>query len=261
MWLLLSLLALAGDNSTLKLTNVRTTHGAMGAARSDEKVLPGDQVVLSFDIAGARANSEGKVRYSIAMEVMDDQDRVLFKQEPRDMEAPLGGRDSLPACATLDVGSKQRPGIYTVKVTVKDRTSGETQEVTRKYELLPAGFGLVRYRLSRDPDGKLPVAALRSRRPGWINFSAVGFQRDPATGQPNVAVEMRVLDENGTAIMKPSQGEVKDGIPNGVNSLPMQFEVELPHHRGALTVELTATDKVSGQKATLKAPLNVSAPN
>ena len=36
MWLLLSLLAVVADDSTLKLTNVRTTYGAMGATRSDE---------------------------------------------------------------------------------------------------------------------------------------------------------------------------------------------------------------------------------
>jgi hypothetical protein len=262
MWSLLPLvISLGVTNENLELANVRTTHGPLGAVRADEKILPGDQVALSFDIVGAGADAGGKVRYSIAMEVTDSQGKVLFKQAPRDMEAALAsGSKTLPACATLDVGNQQPPGEYGVKVTVKDRTSGATREITRKYELLPKGFGLVRYSTTRDPDGRLPVAVLRSRRPGWINFSAVGFERDPATGQPDVAVEMRVVDENDRPVMKPAHGEIKQDVPKGIHAMPMQFQVDLPS-RGKFTVELLATDKVSGQKAALKVPLAVSAQN
>jgi hypothetical protein len=262
MWSLLPLvISLGVTNDNLELANARTTYGPLGAVRTDEKILPGDQVALSFDIVGAKADASGKVHYSIAMEVTDSQGKVLFKQAPRDMEAAVpADSKTLPACATLDVGNRQPPGEYGVKVTVKDLTSGATQEVTRKYELLPKGFGLVRYSTTRDPDGRLPVAALRSRRPGWINFSAVGFERDPATGQPDVAVEMRVLDQNNQPVMKPAHGEIKQDVPKGIHAMPMQFEVDLPNH-GEFTVELSATDKVSGQKAALKVPLRISGQN
>jgi hypothetical protein len=243
------------------LANARTTYSPMGAVRTDEKILPGDQVVISFDIVGARVNAAGKVRYSMAMEVVDSRGRVLFKQRPRDMETPVPqGRSSLQACATLDVGMKQPPGEYTVKVIVKDLTGGATQEITRKYELLAKGFGLVRYSTTRDPDGRMPAAVFRLRTPGWINFTAVGAERDRATGQPDVAVQMRVLDKDGKAIMKPASGEVKEGIPQGHEACPMQFEVNLPAE-GSYSVELTAIDKISGRKAALTVPLTVSAGN
>src|SRR6516225_1856680 len=247
MWSLLPLvISLGVTNDNLELANVRTTHGPLGAVRADEKILPGDQVALSFDIVGAGADAGGKVRYSIAMEVTDSQGKVLFKQAPRDMEAALAsGSKTLPACATLDVGNQQPPGEYGVKVTVKDRTSGATREITRKYALLPKGFGLVRYSTTRDPDGRLPVAVLRSRRPGWINFSAVGFERDPQSGQPNVAVQMQVLNPDGQDLLKPVFGQVRENIPKGAIALPMQFEVALPF-AGDCTVVLTATDKISG---------------
>jgi hypothetical protein len=261
MWLLLSLLVVTSDNTKLELTNVRTTYGVMGAERADEKILPGDQVVLSFDILGASVGDNGKIQYSIAMEVANSQGKVLFKQAPRDLEAPAPtGSKALPACAALDVGTAQPPGEYTVKVAVKDRTSGATQSIARTYQLLPKGFGLVRYSTTRDPDGRLPVATLVSGRPGWINFSAVGFERDPQSGQPNVAVQMQVLNPDGQDLLKPVFGQVRENIPKGAIALPMQFEVALPF-AGDCTVVLTATDKISGQTAVLKVPLSVAAQN
>jgi hypothetical protein len=251
---------MTAQTDQLSLANVRTTYSPLGAVRTDEKILPGDQVVLCFNINGARV-VQGKVRYSIAMEIANSEGKVLFKQAPREMDAPAPrGGSSLPACATIDVGTKQPPGNYTVKVIVKDVASGAAQEINRKYELLPKGFGLVRFSTTRDPDGRMPVAALRPRRPGWINFTAVGAERDSATAQPDVAVEMRVLDKDGKPIMKPAYGEVKQGIPRGIEACPMQFEVSLPLE-GSFNVELNATDKVSGKKTALSVPLIVSAGN
>jgi hypothetical protein len=264
MWSLFPFLVVFGvmtaQTDQFTIANARTTYSPMGAVRNDEKILPGDQVVLSFNINGARV-VQGKVRYSIAMEIANSEGKVLFKQAPREMDAPAPqGSSSLPACATIEVGTRQPPGEYTLKVIVKDVTSGAAQEISRKYELLPKGFGFVRFSTTRDPDGKMPVAALRPRRPGWINFTAVGAERDKATGQPDVAVEMRVLDKDGNPVMKPAYGEVKEGIPQGHEACPMQFEVNLPLE-GSFNVELNATDKVSGKKAALTVPLTVSAGN
>jgi hypothetical protein len=252
---------LPGQADGLALLNVRTTYGPLGATRTDEKILPGDQVALSFDIAGAKVDSNGKVRYSMTMEVCDSRERVLFKRDPRDMEVSMPpGQKSLPACATLDAGTEQPPGKYRVKVIVKDLSSGITQEISRVYELLPRDFGLVRYFTSRDPDGKMPTTALQAGRPGWINFSAIGFARDQATGQPDVAVRMDFMDETGrTSIFQPIFGEVKQGTASGAKVLPMQFKVNFPKP-GQLIVELTATDKVANRKSLLKVPFEILAP-
>src|SRR5262245_46305663 len=109
MWSLVSsLVLLLTQADQLTLTNVRTTYGPMGAVRTDERILPGDQVALSFDIAGARVDASGKVQYSMAMEVTNSRGRLLFKQAPRDLEAPMPPRgNSLPGCATLDAGTEQ----------------------------------------------------------------------------------------------------------------------------------------------------------
>src|SRR6516162_7158612 len=136
-----TLLALAlGLADALTLANVRTTYSVSGPTRPDNKILPGDLVVLSFDIEGAKVNDAGKVLYSIALEVGNPSGKVLFRQAPKDMEAPLPpGAKSLAAAARVQVGFSQDPGEYTLKVKVTDRASGATGEVSRRYELLPRG--------------------------------------------------------------------------------------------------------------------------
>jgi hypothetical protein len=255
---LLAALALApGQNGELTLANVRTTYGIFGATRPDNKILPGDNCTISFDIEGAQADAGGKVQYSIAMEVSDSKGVQHYKQLPRDQEVKVeAGAKSLPACAHLTVGLDQEPGMYTVKLTVTDRTTKASKEVTRTYEVLPKGFGLVRYHVSSDPDGQKPAVVLRPGKPSWINFAAVGFERKD--GQPNLAVVMRVLDENGQpALAKPSEGEVKQDVPEKALAVPLQFEVRLKDP-GKYTIELKATDKVAGQSTTLSVPLIVA---
>src|SRR6516225_8986558 len=95
-----ALSALPGQNGGLALNNVRATYGLLRATRTDSKFLPGDNLYLSFDIEGVKVGADGKVSYSMALEVADDKGKVLFKQAPKDLEVQnsLGGT-SLPAFA------------------------------------------------------------------------------------------------------------------------------------------------------------------
>jgi hypothetical protein len=246
------------QSGELNLTNVRTTYGVLGATRPSNRILPGDVLVLSFDIEGFKADS-GKVLYSIAMEVADKSGKVLLKQAPHDLEAPAPqGDNRLPACAKLQIGMDEPPGPYTVKVTVTDRTSKAVQELSRPYVLLPPGFGLVRLTTTSDREGLMPLAALSKGRSAWINFAAVGFARDKGKGQPDVAVTMRVLNDQGrSALAKPPSGEISQDVPDKALAIPMQFELEL-NQLGLFTIELEATDKISGDTVTLTFPVKVS---
>jgi hypothetical protein len=260
MWttVLLSLVAFApAQADSFSLTNVRTTYGVLGAARPDNKILPGDDVVLSFDIEGIKPGANGKAQYSIGMEVTDNRGRVLYRQAPTDQEAPLAaGAAKLPAVARVHVGLDQEPGDYTLKVKVTDRSAGTKQEVSRDYTVLRKAFGIVRPSVTKDAQGRLPVGTLQKRKSAWINFSAVGFERNRA-GQPNVVTEMQVRDANGKALLaRPTVGEIKQDVPERLGHLAMQFELEL-NRPGQYTLELKATDKVARQTATLSLPVTV----
>jgi hypothetical protein len=256
-----TLLALAlglGQGERLTLANVRTAYSVSGPTRPDNKILPGDLVVLSFDIEGAKVNAAGKVLYSMALEVANPSGKVLFRQAPKDLEAPLpAGAKGLPAAARVQVGFDREPGEYTLKVKVTDRASGAAAEVARAYELLPRGFGIVRLSTTTDQEGQKPAVAFQRGKSFWINFSVVDFARSKTTGQPHVVAEMQVRNQKGQELLsRPSTGESKKDVPDKALALPLQFELEL-NRAGTFTIELKATDKIAGKTATLSFPVTV----
>jgi hypothetical protein len=256
----LSLSLIPGRSSgQFKLANVRTTYDNPGATRPDTKFLPGDKIVISFDIEGIQPDAAGKVLYTIAMDVTDGKGTVQFKQTPRDKEATLAlGGNRLPAFASIQIGTDQPAGEYTVKVTVTDRVSKALQSLSRTYEVLPKGFGLVRLATTNDPNGQFSLPFPAEGQSLWVNFVVVGFGRDQGKGQPNLSVALKVLDESGKPTMaKPFTGEVNQNIPPQAQALPLQFLLDL-NQAGKFTVALTATDNVSGKTANLTFPLVVS---
>jgi hypothetical protein len=261
MWTTIALVAAASLGAAqpdkLALTNVRTTFGLLGAPRADAKFLPGDHLYLSFDVTGLQVDDSGKVLYSIAMEVTNSKGKVQFKQPAHPHEAinALGG-SKLPAFANLRIGAEQPPGNYKVKITVTDRATKATASLTRSYQVLPRAFGLARLSTSFDPEGNIPAPFVGEGQSVWVNFAAVGFDRD-RKGQPNLAVSLNVLDEDGKpTVAKPASGTVNKDVPPKMRGVPMQFMIDL-NRAGKFTVALRASDKITGKTATLTFPLTV----
>lgn len=248
-----------GQADGLTITNVRATNGFLGAERANMKTLPGDTLFLAFDIEGIKVDETGKVRYNMSMQVTDSKDKVIYGQEPRDLEAfNTLGSSRLPAFTFVDIGFNQPSGEYTVKVTVRDLSTKATQSMTRKFEILEKDFGLVRLATSYDPNGNIPAP------PGGVtgqtltvNFAAVGFDRRKNEKQPDVSVEMRVLDEAGKpTVEKPFTGAVNKDVPENAVGIPMSFLLAL-NRPGKFTVELNAVDNVNKKTAKLTLPITV----
>ncbi len=91
--LLLALSLAPGQGGDLKLTNDRMTYGMFGSERKDKEFLPGDLFHVSFDIEGIKVDDSGKIRYSMAMDVLS-KGKSMFKQDPTELVAinSLGGR-------------------------------------------------------------------------------------------------------------------------------------------------------------------------
>jgi len=195
------------------------------------------------------------------MEVLDGTGQKIYRQAPRPQLARnfLGG-NRLPFVVDLNVPLQQKAGEYTIKVIVEDQTAKASGEVTQKVRVLPADFGLVQLHTSTDAEGRAPRVPISVVGESlFVNFSVVGFGRDPSKKQPKVEVSLRVLDENGKATMaNPLQGKVDSDILAEVKLLPMQFALLL-NGAGRFTVELSATDQVSGKTARLSFPLKVIA--
>lgn len=261
MWTTIALLATLGGTpaqADLTLANVRSTHGLLGPERTSETLAPGDILFVCFDIEGIRVDDQGKVRYSMAIEVSDSAGKAQFKQNPKDTEATtsLGG-SRVPAYATLNIGLDTQPGDYEFKVTVKDRDSGKQQSLTRNFKVLPRGFALVRASASVDTDAQYPAAVFACGQGVWLHCSAVGFARGGEGKQPNVAFSLRIRDDAGKPVLaRPIANTVNKGIPAKEAALPMAFPLSL-NRPGKFTIEIEATDQISGKKAKLSFPLTV----
>ncbi|MBY0527107.1 MAG: hypothetical protein K2R98_27175 [Gemmataceae bacterium] len=247
----------------LDLTNVRPTYGVLGAARPDTKFLPGDVFFLAFDIENITVASDGRVLYGMGMEVTDGKGKVWFEQKPDDKIQAVNslGSSKLPAFANVDIGLNMPAGIYTLKVTVIDRAVKPmaTKDLNYKFEVVKSEFGLVRLTTFLDAKGETPAPMVGV--PGQfihVNFVAVGFTRDKGKKQPNILVEMRIIDDatGKPTLAKPFSGEVNEVDPK-YQSVPMGFGVAL-NRPGNYTVELKATDVVDNKKTyILKFPLKV----
>lgn len=255
------LTAAAAQDASLDIVNVNFTHGPNGPIRSANRYLPGDVMFLDFHITGLKFNNEGKASYAVGMLVTDAKGETVLRQEPKSQEALnyLGG-NLLPGSAHLQIGTEQPAGTYTVKITVADQSAKTTKSVERKFEVLPHGFGLVQVGFSSDPDALIPEAAHGILgETVFLNFAAVGFERDKVSKQPRVSVALRILDENGQPTLKnPLTGEANSNIPENLKLIPMQFPITL-NRAGKFTVELSARDLVGNKSAVVTIPLTVTA--
>ena len=254
----LLLLGFAGAQAGgLTLANVRLTQGVLGPVRTDTKLLPGDSLVVSFDITGITADPTGKVLYSMTTEVTDKAGKVLFRQPARDMEGfnSLGGT-TLPAYAQIDIGLDQPTGDHVLKVTVTDRAAKKSATLTQNFHVLPKAFGVVRVHGTADPEGQAPAGLLGVGQSLFVNFAVVGFTRG-ANKQPNLQLEMHVLDDKGKpTVSKPFSGVVNKDVPANASAVPAQFLISL-NRPGKFQVELKAIDDVAKKTVSHSFPLNV----
>lgn len=253
-----ALAATPGQADQLSFVNVRSVTGYFGPERQTNKLLPGDIYLLVFDIAGFRLDPDGKILYRMAMQVTDSRGKVQFAREPEDREAfnSLGG-NQVPASALIEIRFDQPPGEYTLSLTVTDRISKASTKLTRKFEVLPKAFGLVQLITTIDPQmtrAVPPMGEVGEYR--FVNCYLVGFERDTAKKQPSLLVQMRILDESGKEVSKPSTVEITQDIPENMTLIPAgaPFAVAL-NRPGKFTIELQATDRLSKKTAKLSLPL------
>jgi len=259
MWATLALSALTltpSQGGSLAIKNPRPTYGILGQERKDKKLLIGDVLTLAYDVEGLQTQEDGLVKYSISMELLDKAGKSQFKQEAQDYETvnSLGG-NRVTAFAVVEIRTDTKPGDYVLKVTIKDRLANASRDLSYPFEVAPASLGFVQCTLAY-PAGEYraapPIAA-----PGqayWVNFAVVGFELDKKNSQPNLSVEMRIID---TADGKPTLAKTPrldvDGAKSQIDErwkkvLPLQFPLQL-NRPGRFVIEMTVKDNISNKTA------------
>jgi hypothetical protein len=238
----------------LGLKNPHFTYSALGQERKDKQVLPGDQLVMGYDIDGLTVKEDGKVQWSTAIEVLKD-GKSEFTQKATDFESvnTLGGA-KLPAWSLLTIGTDLPAGKYTFKVTVTDRAAKDhTASADLEFEVVAAKFGMVRLGLFDMGTGKEapPVAV-----PGQsllVQFLLTGFETKPGKAkgalEGQIALSVVVEDEAGKpTLAKPISVDLKD-IPEDQKSfMLLQFPLVL-NRAGKFKVKIKAEDKMGNKTA------------
>ena len=243
------------QETKLELTNARATVGVLGNPRKDDKYLPGDLLVVAFDIKGISVNKQGQIKYSLALDMKNAAGAKVFGQSPQIIESAnsLGGRQ-LPGFAYADIGTSVPPGKYTLKVTVRDENAKQSADLTHAFEVLKKDFGIGRLGLWYDERGigqtwAPPVFV--AGQSAWVTFITMGFDRDVRNKEPDVEVRMRVLDESG----KPTLPETVTGstktqkVRPGAEVIDWIQKIEL-NRPGKFKIEVEAEDKVAKKKKT-----------
>ena len=262
------LTAAPSDAGSLQIKNDRFTYGIFGQERKDTQVIPGDILIVAFDIDGLQTKEDGSVGYSTAMELLNKDGKSVFTEKPTDREAtlPLGG-NRLPNWSRVATGTDAEAGAYTVRITVVDNVAkGKPQAVLeKKFELLAPRFGIIHVATGYDKPPTSPPPAPPVAVPGQgvlTFFTVVGFQTNPGAKakdplQANVVVEMSVLDDAGKpTLVKPFGGEIKEVAEDFKTVLPFNFPLML-NRSGKFTLVITATDKLAKKTAKQELTLTV----
>ena len=255
-----------GTATGLQLSNVRNTYGELGGTRPDGKFLPGDVMFIGFDIDGITVDDQGRVQYRMAMEVIDKNNKPIFKQDPSDKVdfVPLGGK-KLPARAFVTIGLDQEPGMYTLKLVVTDTASKATQTLSKPFEVTKKDFGIVAVYASVDERGAIPAPTTGIIGQSiFVQFGIVGFDRspkdatDPKKGnQPDVLIEMSPIDSTGVpTLKKPIAYKLENGVDEKESGFTMRFLLPMTR-AGKYTVRLSATDNRTRKTATFDLPVTV----
>jgi hypothetical protein len=272
MWTTLALLsALSGTPAQagqLELKNPRFTYGILGQERKDDTFLPGDMVILSFDIDGLKIKPNGTAQYSMAMKLFNHKkNKYVFEKDPQELTVvnSLGGTHQ-PAYALTNLFPDAEPGDYTIHVEVKDILANTAAKpLERKFNVKKLEFGIVRpgfvyMDLNENQAGALPYLAPPLAVPGqnlMLHFTTVGFAEAGEKNEPKVSVEVVIQDESGKPVLtKPISGKAEsypDAEAQKLKILPFRVPVQV-NRTGKFKILITAKDENnSGKTATFPA--------
>jgi hypothetical protein len=252
---------LAAPASALELKSLRAAYGLLSAPRQDAKYLPGDVVMLAYELEDLKIDPKtGVAKIRQAMEITDKDQKVIFGKNPKEgIEVPLFGATRMPGLVHAVMTFDTPPGKYKVKVTVTDEKAKTTKSLEYPFELLKEGFGIVQ--------PTTPAVAFVGQD-FIVTFWVVGMSREKKSMLPDVEVRMKLLGEDGKALVPfPVINNMREFHNEGVPEFDLRklklfpFNLPLPlTQKGKFFIEVQAEDRLAKETATLRLPLTVLDP-
>lgn len=241
----------------LELKNVRPSYGPLGATRTDMKFLPGDIMLVNFDIDGLTLDKQNKASYIVLLEVFKAGTKEpIYKKETPNVTIPQLGGSSIPTDFNVVMGIEHPPGQYTARLTVMDvlekDAAAKVKSFTVPFELLAKGFGIVGI--------EAPTVAFLGH-PYMFKSVLIDLGLDAAK-KPNAKLELKIVDAAGKAVSQPIINEYPRDLPEHFDFKKANFiAIDLPifpNRTGRFTIEITATDNSAAPRtATVRYPMTV----
>ena len=238
--------------SAVELKNIRPCFGPMGATRHETKLLPGDVLFMSYDIEALSVDAKtGKASYVTILELLDAEQKVLFKKEtPNEVMPQLGGT-RMPGDLHVIMGQKQAPGKYAIRLTVHDKYGKDAKAFKFDFDVIAEAFGMV---------GVIAPAVGFPGQSYRTDFALVNLTLD-AKDKPNVEVNINILDAGGKLVTPSVQmllprDLAEDSDLKKANFVPLTYPIYL-NRAGTYTIEIQASDKLSKRQVQLRYPLTV----
>jgi hypothetical protein len=264
------LAAVPADAGSIQIKNDRFTYGFFGPERKDSQVIPGDVLVVAFDVEGLAVQDDGMVKYSMSLELLDKDGASKYKDTSpveRETVNALGG-SLMPCWSRVNVGSDTPAGEYTVRITVADRAAKDSKPgvLEKKFTVVAPQFGIIVPMLGYDKPPTAPPPAPAVAVPGQtllFYFGLVGLDAKPGkTAQDmlttDFTLDLTILDDatGKPTLTKPFTGAIKSIPPDAKDFWPGQFPLTL-NRSGKFTIVLTVNDKQGNKTAKLDMPLTV----
>lgn len=264
MWTSLALIAglswTPGQADKLEIKNARFTYGILGQERKESTFLPGDLVVLAFDIEGLKTEDDGSATYSMTMKLFHEKEtKPVFEKMPQALTVVNTlGTGRLPSFALTNLFADAATGEYTMSIVVEDGKTKTKTNLERKFTVKPMELGIVRCgfvynRLNEEQAGGAPHLAPPLAVPGqnlMLNFAVVGYKTAGDKEQPNVAVKMVIKDESGKPVVAKPFGGKNTELDDELKQLKMiPFQAPIQANRsGKFSVTISVEDKNAGGK-------------
>jgi hypothetical protein len=263
-WLAAAVLILLASSAQAKLgiESIQATYGPLGPERKTLDIYPFDELFFRFTVTGAKPDAEGKVDASVVLQVLDGTGKVLGEnQSPVKRDLVLGG-NAFPLSVTLPLSGQERPGKYTVKITVRDNLSGETASFQRQVTVKALAFKIVDLQFFHDPEGKIPAPARGTLGETlFFRLRIIGFDR--SKDRIFTEIVLKILDADGAEVFpKTIAYDIRQDDAKAVKGwafLKYGNNFDLTHV-GKFTLRFTATDRLAKKSTKFEVPIQVTAP-
>lgn len=240
--LALALTITFSQTGTLQISNVRSTHGMYGPPRDGARILPGELLFVSFDIAGLKPNADNNIVFTSEMEIKDSTGKEIHKKDLGEvLFGNILGGTKTPHTALVRIPIGFKADTYQLTVNVTDGIGKGKGSLSYKFEVVAPELGFVQFQISQDMGNliRAPYTAAVGQAL-FVNAAVTGFKR--GTDQnADISVEMRVLDEKGVATAPKPFAKTFKNISKNDQLWHVQFD--LPVNRaGQFKIELKATD-------------------